>query len=84
MRANELAMARTLTWRKIAIALKTPEKGEEKAQSCEMPCLRQLSSRIRMCVVESPPELEILGALWRGLRFLYASKVSVADLHSSG
>jgi hypothetical protein len=32
------------TWRKIAITLIDPEKGEGKAQSCVNACFRQLSS----------------------------------------
>jgi len=43
MRANELRRLHRTGWRNIPISLKTPEKGEERAQACANAWFRKLT-----------------------------------------
>ena len=41
MKAGELTPDQPISWRKISITLKTSEKGEEKAHTCDIACYQQ-------------------------------------------
>jgi hypothetical protein len=55
LRLAELAAYPQINWRKIAISLIDMQKGEEKAQACDIACLQHLGqARLARCK-EKPP-----------------------------